>query len=227
MWSRSDIKAKGKENFKRNYWKSVFAALIYSLFFVSTGSAVKSNDQQITDAINSAGLDPDTLFIVAIAVLGILAFILFILTILDIFVFNPLEVGCTRFFLVNSEENADIGELGHAYKHGYINTVFGIFLRNFLISLGFILLIIPGCILTYSYRMVPYILAEDPTISGVAALKKSRAMMYGHKWNTLVYDLSYILWFILVGLTLGLVGLFYVNPWKHNADAVLYKTIKG
>ena len=215
MWSRSEIKAKGKENFKRNYWKSVLVAFIYSLFFVSSGSAVKSHDEQIIDAINNSELDPDALFILIIAVLGVLAFILLIVTILDIFVFNPLEVGCNRFFLVNSEENAEVGEIGHAFKNGYINTVIGIFLRNFLICIGFLVLFIPGCILSYSYRMVPYILAEDPTVSGIAALKKSREMMKGHKWSTFVYDLSYILWYILTGITLGLVGLFYLNPWVN------------
>ena len=52
-------------------------------------------------------------------------------------------------------------------------------------------------------------------------------MMKGHKWNTFVYDLSFIGWFLLSVITVGIVGLFYVNPYKQNADAALYESIKA
>ena len=57
--------------------------------------------------------------------------------------------------------------------------------------------------------------------------KKSRAMMQGHKWAAFVYELSFIGWAILAGLTLGILGVFYVNPYKQNADAALYESIKA
>ena len=40
-----------------------------------------------------------------------------------------------------------------------------------------------GVILGYAYAMAPYILAENPDISGVEALRLSRQMMKGHKWE--------------------------------------------
>ncbi len=227
MWNRADVKTKGKESFKRNYWNSVLVAFIYGIFFTATASGISSKSSDITNTINEQGMDEGTLVAVMLIVLGIVGSILVIATIVDIFLLNPLEVGCERFFLVNLEQNASVGELGHVYKNNYLNVVLGIFLRDLLIGLGFCLFLIPGFILSYSYRMVPFILAEDPTISGNDALKKSRAMMQGHKWNAFVYDLSFIGWYILSCFTCGILSLFYVSPYKKNADAALYRAIQG
>ena len=227
MWNRADVKTKGKESFKRNYWNSVLVAFIYGLFFAATTGGVSSRREEITNSINEQGYSDAELLAIALIVLGIVGTVIAISTLVDIFLLNPLEVGCERFFLVNQSQNAQVGELGHAFKNNYMNAVLGLFLKNFLTGLATCLFVIPGIILGYSYRLVPYILAEDPGISGVDALKKSRAMMSGNKWSTFVYDLSFIGWAILSCCTCGILGLFYVSPYKKNADAALYQAIKG
>ena len=156
---------------------------------------------------------------------GIIGVFLLVICLLDIFLLNPLEVGCIKFFITNLDSEAALSEMGYAYKNNYFGTVVGVFLRNLLISLGYICFIIPGVILTYSYRLVPYLLADDPTIDGVTALKKSRIMMKGHKWAAFVYDLSFILWHLLGLITCNLVNIFYVNPYKYSSDAELYRAI--
>lgn len=227
MWSRQEVKAKGKENFKRNYWKSVIVAVIYSIFFASTAATTYKNSGEISSSFQEAEFSTLEILAILAVVMAVIGTALFICTIIDIFLLNPLEVGCSRFFLINSDTNADFNELGYAFKHNYLAVALGIFLRNLLISIGVCIFIIPGCILSYSYRMVPYILSEEPDISAIDALKKSRQMMKGHKWNCFVYDLSFILWYILSAFTLGLLNVFYVSPYKHNADAELYKAIRG
>lgn len=227
MWNRSEVKAKGKESFKRNYWKSVLVAFIYTLFFTSTTASVRNNQEQLSSTFSEQIANDPSFALLVLVVLGIIGAILFVLKLVDLFVFNPLEVGCNRFFLVNQETDAQLPELLHAFKNNYVGTVLGLFIRDILIGLGCICFLIPGFILMYSYRMVPYILAEDPSISATEALKKSRAMMQGQKWACFVYDLSYIGWYILSLCTIGLVGLFYVNPYKQNADAELYRRIRG
>ena len=52
-------------------------------------------------------------------------------------------------------------------------------------------------------------------------------MMKGQKWNTFVLDLSFLGWMILSGITLGIVGIFYVNPYMQATDAELYLTLKN
>lgn len=227
MWNRTDIKAQGKASFKRNYWKSVLVAFIYSLFFTASGTASSSHREELSTTLNNQlNEDPDMIAFLLI-ILAIVGVIMCVLVLVDIFVLNPLEVGCNRFFLINQDNNSELNELGHAFKNNYFGVVVGILLRSILIVLGTILFVIPGLILAYSYRMVPYILAEDSSIGAVDALKKSRLMMKGHKWSTFVYDLSFILWYILGAITCGIVALFYVNPYKQNADAALYKAISA
>ena len=229
MWNRADIKAKGKESFKRNYWKSVLTALIYLIFFTSSGVASKSGaedegglSQVMNDILNS----PDAAAIIAV-ILGIVGVAMIVSCLINIFVLNPLEAGCNRFFLVNQSENATISEWLHCFKNNYITAAISLLIRDLLILVGFILFVIPGIIQCYSYRLVPYIVADDPQISAGDAVKRSRMMMKGQKWNCFVFDLSFIGWGILSLLTFGIVGVFYANPYYHNADAALYQAIKA
>ncbi len=226
MWNRKEVKSRGKVNFKKNYWKSVLVAFIASLFTASSGVATRNQSDELSTAINGAAEDPEAMAILLV-VLAALGTIMLVLSLVDIFLFKPLQVGCSRFFVVNQETNAEVGEVSYAFRNGYLRSVGAMFLMNLLIALGCILFIIPGIILSFSYRLVPYILADDPTSGAVDALKKSRAMMKGHKWASFVFDLSFIGWALLSLVTIGIVGLFYYNPYKENADAALYESIKA
>ena len=76
------------------------------------------------------------------------------------------------------------------------------------IFLWALLFLIPGIYKQYQYRMVEYILAEHPDMPYKEAMKMSRDMMNGQKWNAFVLDLSFILWEMLGVLTCGLVHIF-------------------
>ena len=76
-----------------------------------------------------------------------------------------------------------------------------------------LLFIIPGIIKGYSYSLVPYILAEDDTISITEAIELSQRMTEGYKWELFVLDWSFILWDIAAGLTMGIIG-FYSIPYQ-------------
>lgn len=78
------------------------------------------------------------------------------------------------------------------------------------------LTIIGGLIKRYSYYMVPYILAENPDITGKEAILLSRKMMDGHKWECFKLEFSFIGWFILEIFTFGLSGIFYSNPYQMS-----------
>ena len=58
------------------------------------------------------------------------------------------------------------------------------------------------------------------------ALKLSSSLMKGNKWNAFVLDLSFIGWNILSAATCGILGIFYVDPYKKSTDAALYEAIK-
>ena len=83
-----------------------------------------------------------------------------------------------------------------------------------------------GIIKSYEYRLVPYIVSENPMINYKDALAESKKLMKGNKWKTFVLDLSFILWDLASLCTCGLAGLFYVNPYKSATDAALYEALK-
>lgn len=78
----------------------------------------------------------------------------------------------------------------------------------------------------YSYYMVPYILAENPDMKANEAITLSRRMMNGHKWECFKIFLSFIPWFILDGITLGLTALFYTNAYRTAVYCEFYKELR-
>lgn len=147
--------------------------------------------------------------------------------VIGILVFGALEVGCSRFFLLNQLQPASVSEVGYGFNHNYWNNVGTILLRNVFVIFGVILFIIPGVIMSYQYRMVPYILSEKPELGPKEALDYSKKMMEGHKLNAFIYDFSFIGWILLSMCTLGIVGIFFANPYKYASDAELYLAIRS
>ena len=230
MWNRKELKERGKAAFKRNYWKSVASAVI--LMVVSGGAAASSSykgnaedlQTQITNAAAESGITVGAFVGMVVAVLGIT---MLIGILWNVFLANPVSVGVFRFFTVNADRPADYPELNYAFKGGrYLKTVGTSLLADIFISLWSLLLVIPGIIKAYEYRMVPYILADNPNLSAMDCLKRSKEMMKGQKWNAFVLDLSFLGWMLLSGITVGLLGIFYVNPYIQATYAELYLELK-
>lgn len=89
------------------------------------------------------------------------------------------------------------------------------------------LTIVGAIIKRYSYYMVPYIVAENPDIHWKDAITLSRKMMQGHKIECFTYELSFIPWNILGFFTLGIVSLFYVNPYKIATYSEYYAQLRA
>ena len=218
MWDRKLVKAKGKAAFKANYWHCVLVAFILSLLSVTfTGGTSTSSTTQTTggDGVSTA---------IAIT----FGFVALAATAIGILVFNPLSVGCQRFFLKNSRGEGDnLGDIGFAFRENYGNVTGTMFFYGLYVFLWALLLIIPGIIKSYEYRMIPYLLAENPNITREEAFAESKRIMNGNKWSAFVYDLSFIGWILLSIFTAGILLLFYVNPYKYSSDAELYLTLTG
>ena len=50
--------------------------------------------------------------------------------------------------------------------------------------------------------------------------------MKGHKWELFLVDLSFLGWEILGGITLGLLNLFYVNPYRIATKTEFYAYVR-
>ena len=153
-----------------------------------------------------------SLFIMAIAV--------------DAFIANPLELGCKRFFRRNLDEPASMSNIAFAFDSSYKNICKTMFLRDVYTVLWSLLFVIPGIIKSYEYKMIPYLLSENPDMTTEQAFAESKQLMTGNKWKAFVLDLSFILWDIANIFTCGLLGLFWVAPYKASTQAALYEAIK-
>jgi len=89
------------------------------------------------------------------------------------------------------------------------------------------LTIIGGIIKSFSYLLVPFIVAENPSIKACDAITLSRHMMKGHKRECFVAVLTFLGWDILSICTLGLTGIFYSNGYKASFWAEYYTYLRG
>lgn len=88
------------------------------------------------------------------------------------------------------------------------------------------LTIIGGLIKSFSYFAVPYIVSENPKAKVKDAINLSQRLMYGHKKQLLVLMLSFLGWEIINVVTLGLLGLFFLNPYREATYAEFYSKIR-
>lgn len=160
-----------------------------------------------------------------IVVLIVAAIVLAIGIALDVLLLNPVQVGINRFMVKSLDDTARIAEVGYTIDHNYKNGVKVMFFKDLYVVLWSLLFIVPGIYKAYQYRMVPYILGENPDMTYQEVLQRSKDMMDGQKWDAFVLDLSFILWHMLGGITCGLAEIFYVAPYVNLTDAALYSRL--
>jgi uncharacterized membrane protein len=93
-----------------------------------------------------------------------------------------------------------------------------------------LLLVVPGIIKGYSYALTPYIV-NDMVESGkevkmTTGITESRHLMSGYKWQLFMLDLSFIGWYIVAFITLG-IGLIWVVPYVQTTKANFYRQLAG
>lgn len=230
MWTRQELKAKAKTAFKRNYWKSVAAGVVAMLVAgaaVGSGTRVSGGAEEFQAELTAAAQTNISVTALIGVILGVMGVGLLISMAINVFLRNPMQVGVNRFFLKNTRETASLKELLYAFRSSsYLKIVAAQLLKNLFIFLWSLLLVIPGIIKGLEYAMVGYILADDPDMSPMDALRRSKQMMKGHKWNTLVLGLSFLGWELLSMLTCGILDIFYVRPYVESTFAELYQALK-
>lgn len=97
-------------------------------------------------------------------------------------------------------------------------------LRALFVGLWLLLLIIPGIIKYYSYSMTYFIL-KDTDLGYDAAIDYSSELMDGHKGELFLLDLSFVGWFILSIMTVG-IGFLFSYPYWMTARAHFYEHLK-
>lgn len=254
MWNRKELKKRAKTALKLNYWKAVLVGLFLILVAGGAGASSGFSSGWFSDSNHDYNYNADDYsapgeygigeaeeyfngsaayskaVFVAVFVMALLfiALIIMILVFLfAVFIGNPLLVGIHRFFNKSLDEEGKVKELACTFDRGYKNGVKIMFFKDLYTMLWTLLLIIPGIVKSYEYMMIPYILSDNPEIGREEAFALSRQMMDGNKWNAFVLDLSFIGWELLSALTFGIVGIFYVTPYRSYTKAALYRSLSG
>lgn len=181
----------------------VFMALMFLLFLIIQGipatfSSDPNEDFQFIDLIG------------------------FVLNIL----FLPLAIGWAWLALsVARKEEAKIVDLFEPYKF-FLKAVGLSLVQGILLGLWFLLLIVPGIIKSFSYMLTYYILRDEPSIGIMDAITRSRQMMDGHKMEAFMLVLSFIGWFLLGLITIG-IAFLWVGPYFSVTLAKFYDRIRG
>ena len=145
-------------------------------------------------------------------------------------VLNPLNVGARKFFIQNAsnpETKVDGLNVGFGFGKNYRDIVFSMLGTQMITLLWTLLLIVPGIYKAYCWRLVPFIIADNPELSGKEARAKSNAMMNGSKWASFVLDLSFVGWKLVGALTFGILNIVFTNPYEAATDTELYLELKS
>lgn len=225
--NRKEMKADARQTFKKTYWNNVAASLLLSLATTITlgYSAIKTLITHVQASGNAANYHMS--YFNSWTGIGIGALIALALLVLKVMVTRLMEVGCRGYFLKNREEGSGLRDCFTVFKENVPNTFITMLLRDIKLFLWSLLLLVPGIVKDYEYKMVPYILAENPDMPYDEVFALSRKMMTGHKMDAFRLDLSFLGWFLLGFLTFGVSAIFYSDPYYNAAIAEFYAKVKN
>ncbi len=110
-------------------------------------------------------------------------------------------------------------------KLNYVLPIWAVFaLVSLFSTIGYILLLIPGVIITLMLSMTTYIMADGET-KIMDTLKKSKEMTDGYKGDLLGFYFSFFGWILLCIVTLG-IACIYVMPYMSVSMALYYEELK-
>ena len=144
----------------------------------------------------------------------------------DLLIGGPLFVGLHVFSLaiVRSKE-ASARQLFEGFS-SFANGLVAYLLIAVFTFLWMLLLIVPGIMAALSYSMTFFILADNPETDGLEAIRKSKAMMYGHRWRLCCLAGRFIGWFLVGIFTMG-IGFLWIGPYVMVSVARFYDDVRG
>lgn len=211
---RKEIKELAKSKIKGNLWKLLWPILVIGAvegIFTSILSPAQSTTEMLDYTANSMPqMSPTASLIVALV--GIICGIAMV-------AYNKYVLNFVR------NGKMDFQDILNCIKEKWLNILVAEILVGILVFLASLLFVIPGIILGLAYSMVTY-LVVDSDLSGVDAMKKSREMMKGYKWDYFVFGLSFLGWIILLPFTLFILAIWLV-PYMTVAQAIYYDRLKA
>lgn len=230
MFIRSQLKEQAKRSIHRNLWYTIGIGVIATLLLTGSNFIGITYDLSTTDPYLRIGLGNFDAFSLDFFTMKVSAAIASLVTLFGLlysyFISNPIQVGYCKYYLENRVEPSKFEVLFDMFKKGcYFNVVKIMFLKDVYTILWTFLFFIPGIYKLYQYYMIPFILAENPYMDSSDVFEMTKLLTDHQKLNIFVLELSFILWYLLVPFTCGLVVL-YLNPYTSATMAECYLFLK-
>ena len=141
---------------------------------------------------------------------------------------GPLSVGVALVFLklVRGDNKIDVGDLFFSFSQRFGKDLLLGLMISIFTALWSMLFIIPGIIKSYAYSMAYFISLDNPDWDWRQCIDESNRITQGHKGELFVLDLSFIGWYFVGSLCLG-VGALWVAPYHMTAKANYYEVLKS
>ena len=193
MIDRGEIKYNSREQLRGN-WGIAIAATFLVSFLLGLQFNYRSND-----VLN-------------------FGFISFSINIVSLLFTGVLTTGLCRFLLniVTKVKIPGFEDLFYYFKI-YVKTLGLNLIITIAVGIGTMLFVIPGIIIALTFSQAFYILAKNPEKSIGEVLGQSASMMNGYKMDLFMLELSFIGWWFVGIITLG-IGLLWVAPYVKVAE---------
>lgn len=205
--NRPAIKAEAKSFIGQNarWWKMTLATI--AIYLISGGFSIYVN---IATVLNRDDPSPTVGYSSSIITLLLI----------------PFTIAASGYYL--NHIRGFNPEWKSLYKEGIDNygsyLVTGVLVNAFTV-LWSLLFVVPGIIKAIAYSQAKYVIHDNPRLKGKEAIEISKRMTNGFKGDLFSMYLSFIGWYILVGLTGGILSI-YVTPYVETTAAMYYENLK-
>lgn len=198
---RKEIKAQAREKIKNNKWLILKPLLIvmaieFVIGFIEGFFGVKENELSLVSLITS-------LISLAVTIYSA-AYYVYLLK----FVRN---------------ENPTLNDVFECFKEKWLDILVTSLLIVIFVFLWSLLFVIPGIVASIAYTWA-LILVVDKGMKPTEAIRRSKEIMNGHKWDYFKFCLSFIGWILLTPFTFGIL-LIWLIPYIMVAEMLYYEKL--
>jgi uncharacterized membrane protein len=138
---------------------------------------------------------------------------------------GALNLGVATFWLSLSRTgNGDFNQAFSGFAR-FGDALVANLLAGIFVCIGILLLIVPGIIVALMLSQTFFILADNPRMDAIDALRRSRQMMRGNKWKYFCMQWRFFGWVLLCLLTCG-IGFIWLVPYMSMSFTKFYEDLK-
>ena len=139
---------------------------------------------------------------------------------------GPMTYGVAYVFLKQSQDGQpmNVADVFRGFPEDFGGTLLLGLLSSLFTFLWGLLLVVPGIVKAYSYSQAFFVKVDRPEYDWRACMDESIQLMDGHKMDLFILDLSFLGWYIVGALCIG-VGTLWVYPYHMAARTKFYEEL--